>query len=660
MYGINWKMKNLLIYLLFAVMSIGYVNANYCYQESANVSTGSDGSCGLNYTGNYNCSENWGGFAGTWTCDKTMDGNWGAGSFGMPNDDSNCSLNITYNKPINSIGAIWKIKDGLTSNGINLTIPDNCFNKYTDKIILKFYGYDLGGSSGGQWFCFNGTFNPLREVGIFGEKMYEEAVIWDVFNVNNISFNITTYEGLNESFLLNITDYNLNPNLNANLWYNNTNYSTTKVISGNDTLFYRSIIIPGISIIQNNSFLFQIYHDTINNFNTTINNQTVYPMTTPVINMTCPSGYNASYIFNFMDEVNFTGLSSDVNYILQYGLVNITQNIINGSRNAITNLSICINSSNPSYKVGYGEIQYSATDYTNRRYYLFQNTLLTNTTVTIPVYDLATVSATSFLLTAKSTTLQPYVNNYISLLRWHPDLNSYNTVEMGKTDDKGQTIMKIKTEDVDYRIAVYYPNGTLISLFTPIKFICQTNPCTYTIFIDQNPLDLTSFTGILQSLSIDSTLKTVTYIWDDPSLKTQSMNLSVYKLTGIGDILICSDYDTGATGILFCNVSAYDGTLKAEVIRIASPPVVMAQELFSFASSFIDAGGSSIGLILGALLVIFLAFVGVISPIISVILAIVALIPLAIMGNISWWGILIPIAVLGGVVIHFMSRSSGK
>jgi hypothetical protein len=133
------------------------------------------------------------------------------------------------------------------------------------------------------------------------------------------------------------------------------------------------------------------------------------------------------------------------------------------------------------------------------------------------------------------------------------------------------------------------------------------------------------------------------------------MNLSVYKDTGTGSTLICSSSSSGYTGVLICDITGYTGNLRAEAVRIASPPVIISQLLKSIKQTIIDVGGGSLTLFFGALLMIFLALAGSFSPVIAVILGVVALIPLMLMGSINMT-VLAIVGILGGIIIYFITK----
>jgi hypothetical protein len=481
------------------------------------------------------------------------------------------------------------------------------------------------------------------------------------FIENSQSFNPATYETNYENFSINITydssEYAIS---SAYLIYNNTYHLATQSGAGNNLTF--SVInlqVPAISSAINISFYWRIGFVNSSStvfYNSNINSQAVSKGTSLIVGTTCSAGYSPALNFSFYYEPNRTIMNTTkVDYYVTYGLSGNDYSI-NSSLTGVTDFSICINNSQAYYTIGYGEIRYTGVDADERGYYIFSNTRITNITTVIPLYGLETSKSTSFLMTASTTGLIPYSGYYIGLLRWYPDINSYKVVEMGKTDERGQTVLRVKTEDVDYRLVLYTASGNVVKMFSPVKLICQTNPCVYTLYADATELDLTTFTSIQKNLSYDSNLKRFTFIWNDASQAEQTITLNVYKDTGTGSLNICNNSASGYVGVLICDVSSYTGNLRAEAIRQASPPVVLSQLLISLRDSIVNHGGGTIGLFIGALLLITMALIGIASPVLVVILGILSLIPLYFLGSINM-AILAGIGIIGGVILHFLRRT---
>jgi hypothetical protein len=175
------------IYLLFSISflfilsitvasawSTNNLNVVSCYQESVNTTDQSrtDGYCGLNYTsGNYISTEI-----------NATDGNWT--SYANVNYSSVISDGGVYTKPINATGATWIVKigssNGLSSEIYNLTIPADCFNLYSYRVVLKstFKGLTLS--------CQDSTGYTvlLNKSDYVYQYLYEEAFLWNMSDYN--------------------------------------------------------------------------------------------------------------------------------------------------------------------------------------------------------------------------------------------------------------------------------------------------------------------------------------------------------------------------------------------------------------------------------------------------------------------------------------------
>lgn len=368
----------------------------------------------------------------------------------------------------------------------------------------------------------------------------------------------------------------------------------------------------------------------------------------------CTTGLIPAMYFDFVNETDRNYLNATVDYNLEFSLGDNGSSIVYGTISNVGNFSICLNTTTSStYNVEYGEFEYSRTGYTSRRYYLFEGDRFTTTQQNDSLVLLDNGDATSFLFTFKSTSLSPYENKYASILRWYPELNYYDNVEMGKTDNKGQTVMRVKVEDVDYRVALYYTNGTLIKLLDPVRFTCLASPCSYSSLIDETTADYTSIYGIESSLTfINDGVFYLTY--NDPSQLTSKMNMSVYKETGTSSTLICSTGTTGFTGVLSCNVSEYSGTLKATVYRSASPAQVLIELLIDSRSTIFK---SQLGLFFNFLCFIGITFMGLASPILVLVFGLIGLIPALVTGSINLT-IFIGLGIMAGLIVHFIKRVS--
>ena len=483
---------------------------------------------------------------------------------------------------------------------------------------------------------------------------------------NSVSYDSSTQSTSNETFSINITyvpsDW---ISSSATINYNGTSYSSTKTAVGNNLILNNSLVVPNALTSTNYDFYWNISLVNATGtyyFQTATYSQLVQPL--QEINVTynnCLAGWSSAFNFTSLIEENLSLINfASISYNFQYGtLGNGTALVSSGTFTDIPSFNICINTTS-TYYLGYGEIQYQVTGYSARRFYIFENTRLTNVTIINNLSSLITASSTAFQITATDTGLNPYENHYITLLRWYPDLNSYRTVDMGKTDNQGQTVVNVKVNEVDYRLGLYTPTGVLVKLLNPIRMVCQTTPCIYSLIVDLDETDLTTFLNIQSNLSWNPTTEIFTYIWNDPSQDTTLMNLTVWKdYADRESEIICSTSGTGFTGILVCDVSGETGQLRAEVYRSASPLILIAQKLISLRDDLIDAvGGQTMVLFIGLILVMTMALMGVVSPPLVIILSVVGVIPLIFLGGLNF-ALFIVIGAIAGIILHFLRRISG-
>lgn len=445
--------------------------------------------------------------------------------------------------------------------------------------------------------------------------------------------------------------------LTAIIEYQGVNYSTTEAqlnsTLGNFTAAVSAPSVNGSEVIQMRTF-YTLDGDT---YVTEYFNQTVFALEIILAGETCT---NPVRHFDLANEQNLTSLIMDtVDYNIVYGPVyNTSLKRLYGSVTNATTFEICLNESTSFYYVDSAELQYSTNSYADRRFYLYQDSLLQNgTLINTTLYSLLDSEDTVYDFEFIDTDLSPYEGKYGSLLRWYPSLDEYKVVGMTQTDENGKAVVHVETEDVDYRVGLYHQNGSLIKLFEPVRFVCSTGICDYTLRVDAGQLDLVSYLNVEHSLTYDNA-GTFTFTYNDPSELSSNITLRVTREGGTQSLFLCGDSSTAQTGVLTCNVSAYSGTFKAVAYREASPATPIAQKLSSGNSLTVFAG--STGLFITMILWLAILLTGFssasFSPLIALILGIAALIPALILGSINLT-IFTGIIVLGVIVMHFVRRA---
>lgn len=487
------------------------------------------------------------------------------------------------------------------------------------------------------------TMQIEEDSGAYSGFVYNETIVEDI--TQTIAYGIWT-RGDNGTMT------------EANLTYNGTTSSC--VVTAYSTQDYQancSKVTPSVDATENVTFYLTYTLDGVN-YNSSSRNQTIYNLTGIEVSTTgsCSAGLTEVVRLDFKSENNKTAINTTGAYVFRYGLSeNSSARITSNNFTNINLLSLCVNTTiSDTFYMGYGEVQYQEVNesYTERRYYIFEGTRLTNETINDTAFSLNNGDSTSFLFTAQTTDLEPYVGYYLGLNRWYPELNSYDVVELAKTDEKGQSVLKVETEDVDYRIGIYYPNGTLVYLTDPFRVVCLASPCAYTISVPtESSRTLTTWNNLQTSLEHNESTGIITFTYNDPTQVTDNFTLKVYQVTGTNDVEICSDTTSGYTGVISCNITGYSGTIRATGSRTASPETAIISKLFTFFSETLN---NDMGLFITLIIAVLLSLIGVfVSPVLAVVLAVVGFIP-AIFFGILPLSALLALIVLGFMVIHFM------
>ena len=471
----------------------------------------------------------------------------------------------------------------------------------------------------------------------------------------NATYETTIVEGDTATVVLNITATELST-FNGTLHYNGTDYTPTISTGSVTGLLTYSIATPPV---EANELIYFNWTYNLNGieYDSSNYNQTILYLTP--INITSASCVHKALRFDLQDEINLSAVTGDIKYNFKFGTSNSSYKEVYGSLTGVTNFYVCVNATvSENYTIGYGEIQYTSSGYVDRRYYLFEDKVISNNTLNnITLRDLDTTLQTSFLITMEDTSLATYPNKYTALWRWYPDLNEYQIVEMGKTDEQGQTVSHVDTEDVDYRVGLYNLDGTLIKLGDPIRFICTSAPCSFTLRVGASTVDYTSIFDIQTEITYNETTGMFVLVYNDPNQYTSSMRFYVTRETGSDTLVICNDTSSGFTGVMSCNTSMYNGYKKAVAFRSASPPVVIAQKIVDIRNTTFN---STFGLFISMFLWLAIVLSGFgNNPLWTIILGIVGLIPALLIGSINIT-IFTGIAVLGAIIIHFIKRTVAR
>lgn len=210
------------------------VNASLCFQENANASFGTDGTCGLNYSGRY---YNQSAFTGLV---NLYDGNYTSQGY-APSGDS--YLYINYTRPNSSVTIYaWMVVDATSPNPTysNLTVYSGCVTNNTIQFRMQSHGT---ATTFLNHTCWDGSvWYQLRYLS--GQRrIWEESIWWNIPDSNSCTYS-------SGNWIIQSKDYcNITSNVNLggnNLTINGTGITTlTANVTG-----WKNIWLYGVSSIS--------------------------------------------------------------------------------------------------------------------------------------------------------------------------------------------------------------------------------------------------------------------------------------------------------------------------------------------------------------------------------------------------------------------------
>jgi hypothetical protein len=381
--------------------------------------------------------------------------------------------------------------------------------------------------------------------------------------------------------------------MNASLVWNGTSYLATGTAGTTDFNWSYNHTPPTIVNDTNVTFY----------WNYTLDGTTYYQtdnLTQEIINprlTNCSQGTNAiSFILNEEDDLRYlNGNAIDVDFSFWNPDGNASQISYFGYTYLNTyNATVCIY---PSFAILTGNayiINNVNTSYSHRYYFVNANfTNLTSNPITVNLYNFEdTLNKNTLEVNVVDQFYNPISDIIVKLQRYYPSgthqntsvsyAHSWHTVQVDKSDEFGKTVFHVSDNgDTDYYF-ILESNNSILKQTATMKLLCpDPTDCKVTFQID------TSVDNSVYSLfdsfnwTYDETTEIVTVSWNDPTLLTSSIGVSVTQEKSDGQLSICSQVFATPTGIFTCNTTGYSGMLRVTAYRTASP-------LVKFLDEFID------------------------------------------------------------------------
>lgn len=353
---------------------------------------------------------------------------------------------------------------------------------------------------------------------------------------------------------------------------------------------------------------------------------------------------------NYNESLNFT-INVDFELFLTRG--DTTSSVSLQSKNK-HNHSFCL-VNNESNMIIDATLEFfdDAGKFANRKYYLY-NFNLNNTAQSINLYLLNDTIASDIIHSVKDSNGQPIPNVFVKVLRFYPELGQSFVVEIGKTNNEGQTGTKQVLADPLYSYIIQ--QGTNVRLATSSGRLLSTTK-TFTLGRETNELE--SFKGLLDieyNLFYDEATHKFNFVWNDANGITDTMCLEVWKRDGFKDTIVCDKTTnclTANAGNLYCDIGANpSGQYFAQVYLESNTAYsnyifISLDKLFKTTTNYGKQGIFSAILLITAVS-LSLTF----SPIAVIIGGIVGVVASVLLGILSMGaGIVITLIVIGVIII---------
>lgn len=596
--------------LSIKLIGYNYTNPFWCFQSGANYSS----SCGGNKTGRYDTT-------GTSTdLYNAVDNNY---STRMDCTEGGIELYANYTGLSNSHNIIWSVNLG-TNIIANISLSDtntSCYNSTLNKWMFK---WACDHFTGTRLYCRSSTLTDTPIYSDLGNiSIYEEEIYWNI--TNSYPINVTIKAN-------NITIANFTKLSTGYISLNNSLSNQILQLSSNINISFYSEVPTIIEVNLTNATYSYGIDNCSNSFG-------------------IPSNATALNISSY-DENTLALLNINLTGTLNYSGSIYTINSIN-----INNVSICIypNWGNTTL---YAYFQESAGE--KERYYI-ENAKINNITQQIYLYNFLDTSGVTEERTTIYDNEYKYYPNVLGLLqRYYPATNTWTTVQVDKSDETGGLIYYIYESIKDYKI-IWMQDGVMLGTTAPIKFFCTSTPCETSFTVIPSSSVAYDYSGFSYTTSYNNETKIFVLTYADSAGLVKTVNLLVEQVTGAGRNVICNVNSTGASGTLTCDTSAYTGTIVVSAFRSASPDNGFFNQIITIASSLAtaiaNAGRTNDAIFLTFLLSIGIIGIGLVSPILTVLFAIVSSIFIYFIGAASLFTIgFIVSACLVGLIIMFMVK----
>lgn len=361
--------------------------------------------------------------------------------------------------------------------------------------------------------------------------------------------------------------------------------------------------------------------------------------------------------FNTLNESNDNVLSANLDVFF-----NITSPYLIGYKSFSFNFSgngtysVCIPQGSLSNFTAYAQADYYLSpDYDSKNYYLV-NYDLSSTLQKIDLY--LTPGTSQVELTVTDYNDEAVADAYIKVLSYDLGTNTYKTTEVVKTDSEGEAFAQLVLNTAWYAFLIEY-NGVVVLQTIPTKITGTSRNFRVNLETDYF-VRYDEVREISHALTFNNASSTFSFTFSDPSGNMQQGCLKLTRESINGKVeLNTSCLQTSAGNILMTIPEATGAnTYKATsyVLYSDGQTFTLNSTTNSYDTTYKKFGQE--GIFLSLLVTIVLVLVGIWSPVVSIVLMMVALILVNIMGLFHLnWSYIMALIIIGGIAIYRTGRS---
>ena len=365
-----------------------------------------------------------------------------------------------------------------------------------------------------------------------------------------------------------------------------------------------------------------------------------------------------------MQTINFTIINSSNSepivgtgdFLFTYNLTDQDGNTLSknySSEMTAANHTFCLY---PNESIFTSDIDIDYTVGSNTYSYFVYQLGLSNVTQAISLYTQDSTDLVTFTVTDFSD--DPIEGAYIKVLQWDIGKNEFKTVELLKTNSEGKALGNMILYTTWYKFVIDY-NGVTYLMTEPEKLSATTR--TFRITFTTNwfnnydeEIDTTT------TLTFNNVTNNVLYTWTTPTSTSRTGCLKVIRRNVTRDEVMVDNCTTSTAGSRLYNIPVLNGTYIAQgYLEIGGATFVTDVLDIVFPTGWkLHEEDRTYTLFISFMLTAALMFVGIFTPITSIVLLLVGLIASIALGfyNLAVFPVGMALIVMGGILIWKLSR----